>query len=94
MLSAVALLAAVSVPIGIFLSVLLWRDSVLPLLSVVTVFAAAYFIAHFFTKMPLGFLERFLHEIMFLSGILIFALEASWFLRRRRRRAEVDGNGA
>ena len=69
------LVALAAVPIGIFYSIVLWRDCVLPLLSIFTITLVVIFLAGGESMMELGGL---------IYGILVLILEASWFFLRRR----------
>jgi predicted Na+-dependent transporter len=73
-----AIVALVAVPIGVFYSVVFWRDGVLPLLSILTILMVAEAVTE------AGSVE-FYNATGLVYGILVLVLEASWFLLRRRR---------
>jgi hypothetical protein len=74
-LALVALMSAlVSVPVGIYLSIVLRRDVVLPILSVLTILVLTIPAFNNATVWGYG-----------IYGILVMLLEANWFLRRRWR---------
>lgn len=73
-----ALVALISVPIGIYFSIVFRRDAVLPLLSVLTIFMLAEVVSEAGSV-------TFRDATVWVYGILVWALEASWFLLRRRR---------
>jgi hypothetical protein len=78
-----ALLALVTIPIGIFYSAVLWRDGVLPCLSILTVLL----IVEVMTES--GSVAFYNAATGPVYGMLVLVLEASWFLWRRRRAVQV-----
>ena len=72
------LAALISVPTGICFSIVLRRDAVLPLLSVMTIFMLAEVVTEAGSV-------TFYNATMSVYGILVVVLEASWFLLRRQR---------
>jgi len=73
-----ALAALVAVPIGLYYSIELWKDGVLPLLSILTMLMIAEFVTE------AGSVD-FYNATGLVYGILVLMLEASWFLFRRGR---------
>ena len=73
-----ALLALVSVPFGIYLSMVLRRDVILPLLSLLTILMVVE------VATEAGSVT-FYNATGVVYGLLVLVLEASWFLLRRRR---------
>jgi hypothetical protein len=69
------LVALAAIPIGIFYSIVLWRDGVLPFLSIFTLILVVIFLAGGESMMELS---------GWIYGILVLILEASWFFLRRR----------
>lgn len=78
MLIPLTLLTLVSVPTGIYFSVVLRKDIVLPLLSVLTILMVAEIVTE------AGSVE-FYNATAWVYGGLGTILEASWFLVRRWR---------
>src|ERR1043166_9271194 len=72
----VTLVALVTTLIGVFYSIVFWRDGVLPMLSVLTLIMI--------TVVLLEASKIELYGLIY--GILVLVLEASWFLKRRRIR--------
>ena len=70
------LVALVATLIGVFYSIVFWRDGVLPMLSFLTL------IMIMVVLLEVGKIE--LYGLLY--GILVIVLEASWFLKRRRIR--------
>jgi len=69
------LAALAATVIGVFCSIVLWRDGVLPFLSVLTLLMA--------TLLFLETGKTWVYGLIY--GILVLLLEASWFFVRRRR---------
>jgi len=69
-----SMLALVTVPVGIFYSIVFWRDGVLPLLSIVTI-----------GMMAIIFGTDLADYYGWLYAVLVMILEGSWFLLRRRK---------
>jgi len=68
--------ALVTTLIGVFYSILLWRDGVLPILSLLTII-----------MITVVFSDAGKIELCgLIYGILVLVLEGSWFLKRRRIR--------
>jgi Ca2+/Na+ antiporter len=73
-----SLAALVSVPTGIYLSIVLRKDIVSPLLSVLTILMLAEVITEAGSV-------AFYNATAWVYGFLVIILEASWFLVRRWR---------
>jgi hypothetical protein len=73
-----SMVALATVPIGVFYSIMFWRDAALPILSILTILMLAQVIAEAGPVTP--------RNVMGLVyGVIVLILEASWFLVRRRR---------
>lgn len=72
----IAALAAIA--IGVFLAIVLWRDGVLPILSILTILAVAEIATEAGSV-------QFYNATGPIYGTLVLLLEATWFLLRRRR---------
>ncbi len=73
-----SLLALISIPIGIYLSIVLRRDVMLPLLSVLTILMLAEVVTEAGTV-------AFYNASSKIYGLLNLFCQATWFLFRRRR---------
>jgi hypothetical protein len=73
-----AMAALVTGLIGIFYSIVLWRDGVLPLLSVLTILMVVEIATEAGSV-------AFYNASGLVYGLLVLVLEASWFLLRRQR---------
>jgi len=73
-----ALITLVSVPFGIYFSIVLRRDVVLPLLSVLTILMIVEIVTEAGSV-------TFYNATGLVYGLLVLVLEASWFLLRRRK---------
>jgi hypothetical protein len=73
-----AMAALVTGLIGIFYSIVLWRDGVLPLLSVLTILMVLEIATEAGSV-------TFYNASGLVYGLLVLVLEASWFLLRRQR---------
>lgn len=73
-----SLLALTTVPIGVYYSVVYWRDAALVILSLGTILTMVQMFAE------IGPVQ--LRNVLGLVyGVLVFALEVAWFLERRGR---------
>src|SRR5207247_4300290 len=77
-LISLALITLVSVPFGIYFSIVLRRDVVLPLLSVLTILMIVEIVTEAGSV-------TFYNATGLVYGLLVLVLEASWFLLRRRK---------
>jgi hypothetical protein len=73
-----ALIALISAPFGVYLSVVLRQDAVLPLLSILTILMLVELLTEAGSV-------KFYNASVLVYGILVLVLEASWFLLRRWR---------
>lgn len=72
------LVALISIPMGIYFSIVLWRDPVLPALSILTILMIAEIVTEAGSV-------TFYNATAWVYAILVLVLEANWFLLRRRR---------
>jgi hypothetical protein len=63
---------------GIYFSIVLWRDPVLPALSILTILMIAEIVTEAGSV-------TFYNATAWVYGILVLVLDANWFLLRRRR---------
>jgi hypothetical protein len=78
-----AVLSLATIPIGIYCSVVLWRDGVLPCLSILTILL----IVEVMTEA--GSVAFYNASTGPVYGVIVLVLEASWFLWRRRLAVQV-----
>jgi len=80
-----------AIPFGVYCSILLWRDVILPLLSILTIIMIAVAVTVVYYQLgsgsAAGSAESYntLHGVLVLIGTPVLILEGSWFLFRRRR---------
>ena len=78
-----------AMPIGIFYSIVFWRDGGLPLLAILTIVMVVVVVTGVYDQLAHSRIANSLGEpydtLLVVTGVLSLILEASWFLLRRRR---------
>ena len=79
-----------AIPFGVYYSIVLWRDVVPPLLSILTIIMVVIVVTAVYDQMALGSVTESaesyaaLNGRLVLIGIPVLILEGSWFFWRRR----------
>jgi hypothetical protein len=79
-----AISSLIVVPIGIYLSAVLWRDPLLLFLATLTILMVFYATMLATTEVDLDFLNMNGEEVVLGYGILVLAVETTWFAIVRR----------